>query len=223
MNRDNLAASRGKFGLALLAVAALVCGTVTLPYPAKGQEKKKDYEVNEQKKNVPPNDAPPGSGAAVDPKSYKIGAEDILFIKVWREADLSGMVVVRPDGKIAMPLIGELDAAGKTPIELTAEVTTALSRLMNKPEVFVLVHEVRSKKYYLLGEVRRSGAFPLVTPITILEAISIAGGLTELANPKKITIVRGKQRIKFNYKEVIAGKNLAQNIYLENGDHIVIP
>lgn len=203
---------------AALAILALL-GTAGL----SAQEKKKEAEVNELKKGVPEATAAPGSGAAVDPKTYKIGSEDILLIKVWREADLSGMVVVRPDGMISMPLIGELRAGGKTPIELTQEIIDALSKLMNRPEVFISVQEVRSKKYYITGEIRRTGSFPLVTPVTVLEAISIAGGLNELANAKKIVIVRGKQRLKFNYKEVIAGKNLAQNINLENGDHIFVP
>ncbi|MBI4910556.1 MAG: polysaccharide biosynthesis/export family protein [Acidobacteria bacterium] len=206
-----------KFGLASLVI--LMASTLSFA----AQEKKKEPDVNEIKKNVPELTVAPGSGAAVDPKSYKVGPEDILLIKVWRENDLSGMVVVRPDGKISMPLIGELNAGGKTPVELTKEITDALSKLMNRPEVFIMVQEVRSRKYYITGEIRRTGSFPLVTPITVLEALSIAGGLTELANGKKIVIVRGKQRLKFNYKEVIGGKNLGQNIPLENGDHIYVP
>lgn len=107
----------------------------------------------------------------VDPKTYKLGPEDIIMIKVWREPDLSGPVFVRPDGKISMPLVGELQAAGHTPEQLGHEITAALSKVMNKPEVFIAVQQVNSKKYYIIGEVNRTGVFPLVTTTTVLEAI----------------------------------------------------
>lgn len=161
--------------------------------------------------------------APVDPRSYKLGPEDIIHIRVWREPELSGPIMVRPDGKITMPLIGELHAAGETPESLGKLVAEALSKVMNRPEVFIAVQAVNSKKYYISGEVNKVGVFPLITPITVLEAISSAGGLREFANSKRIVIVRGDKRLKFNYKEVIDGKNLQQNILLENGDHVIVP
>jgi polysaccharide export outer membrane protein len=163
------------------------------------------------------------AGAPVDPKTYLIGAEDILQIKVWREADLSGPVGVRPDGKITLPLIGDLQASGLTPEKLAAVITEGFSKFVTSPEVMVQVAAVNSKKYFVAGEVQRPGSYPLVVPTTVLEAISIAGSLREYANAKNILILRGPKRYKFNYKDVIKGKNLGQNIYLESGDHIIVP
>ncbi|QOY87840.1 polysaccharide biosynthesis/export family protein [Paludibaculum fermentans] len=160
--------------------------------------------------------------APVDPKSYKIGAEDVLNIRVWRENDLSGNVVVRPDGKITVPLAGEMEAAGLTPEQLTTRVGEALSKFLTKPEVIISVVSVMSKRYYLSGNVNRSGPTPLVTPTTILQALS-AAGLGQWAKKGKIVVMRGTERIKFNYNDVIKGKHLEQNIYLQDGDHIFVP
>ena len=174
--------------------------------------------------NQPIQPLEPGAAVApVDPKSYVIGAEDLLQILVWREAEVSGSVVVRPDGMITLQLIGEVQAAGRTPNALREEITEKLSQFLNRPEVMVSVTGVRSKKYYITGQVNRTGAFPLVVPTTVLEALSGAGGFQQWANKKNITILRGSQRLKFNYNEVIKGKNPGQDIYLENGDHIIVP
>lgn len=193
----------------------------TLAVTAFAQQQKKDSapEVNDPKA---PQESVQGTGAPVDPRSYKIGPEDILFIKVWREPELTGPVMVRPDGKISLPLIGELQAADQTPEGLGKIVTEALMKHMNRAEVFIAVQQVNSKKYYITGEVNRPGQFPLITQTTVLQAISAAGGLREFANKKKIVIVRGDKRLKFNYKEVIDGKNLSQNVMLESGDHIIV-
>jgi polysaccharide export outer membrane protein len=174
----------------------------------------------------PSSPAPAGGGeasaAAIDPNKYLIGPEDILYIRVWREPDFTGPVVVRPDGKITMPLVGELQAGGVTPLQLQKTLTDALTKLLNNPDVTVSVTDVRSKKYYIDGEVYKSGAFPLITPTTVLEALSNAGGFKEFANPSKVRILRGSTVLKFNYKEVTAGKKMEQNIYVENGDHIIV-
>jgi len=164
----------------------------------------------------------PEVAAPVDPKTYRIGAEDVILVRVWRENDLSGQVVVRPDGKITLPLAGEVEAAGLTPEQLTAKVTEALNKYLNKPEVIVSVMSVQSKRYYLSGNVLRSGPVPLVTPTTVLQALSSAG-LGQWAKKGKIVIMRGTERIKFNYDQVIKGKRLEQNIYLQDGDHIYVP
>lgn len=209
-----------------LRIARILCLSVALfnGFSVQAQEKKERPPVNEQKKGVEdPKATSPATAAAVDPRTYKIGAEDVLFIRVWREPDLTGAVMVRPDGKISMPLVGELQAEGATPEELGKVITTALLEKMNRPEVFISVQQVNSKKYYIIGEVNKTGPFPLVTPTTVLEALSAAGGLREYANGKKIVIMRGTKRLKFNYKEVIDGKNLQQNILLENGDHVHVP
>ena len=173
----------------------------------------------------PPNPAGSGLepvGAAVDPNKYLIGPEDILFIKVWRENDFTLPVAVRPDGKITMPLIGEVAAAERTPMQLTSALTELLGKYMNSPDVAVFVTDVRSKKYYIIGEVNRGGSFRLVTPTTVLEALGNAGGFRDFANTKKIKILRGGKIFNFNYKDVTNARHLEQNIYLENGDQIIV-
>jgi polysaccharide export outer membrane protein len=167
--------------------------------------------------------AGPATAAPVDPNKYKIGAEDVLKITVWREAELSGQVAVRPDGMVTIPLVGEVQVAGLTPIELTDRLKSEFAKLVNNPVVSVEVWLVRSRKYYIAGMVPRPGQYSLVVPVTVLEALTLAGGPTEWANKKKITIMRGAQRLKFNWNDVIKGKNLGQNVYLEPGDFINVP
>lgn len=162
------------------------------------------------------------AAAPVDPRTYVIGAQDVLTIRVWREPDFSGSVIVRPDGKITLPLVGDIDAAGLTPESLTVRVTEALGKVLNKPEVMVSVQSVQSKRFFVSGKVSRSGAVPLVVPTTVLQALSSVG-LGEWAKKSKIIIMRGTERLKFNYDEVIKGKKLEQNIYLQDGDHIFVP
>jgi polysaccharide biosynthesis/export protein len=174
---------------------------------------------------TPPNTEklpPEGTGVAVDPNKYVIGAEDLLFVKVWREPDFTLPVVVRPDGKITMPLIGELQASNLTPQALTSSIKEQLSKYINNPDVTVFVEQVRSKKYYIQGEVNRTGFFPLVTPTTMLEALGNAGGFREFANSKDIRILRNGKILHFNYKDVSRGKHLEQNIFVENGDQIFV-
>ena len=161
-------------------------------------------------------------GAAVDPNKYLIGPEDILFIKVWRESDFTMPVAVRPDGKITMPLVGEVQASGVTPMQLTQALAEQLTKFINNPDVTVFVTDVRSKKYYIIGEVSHQGSFPLVTPTTVLEALSNAGGFHEFANTKKIKILRGDKVYNFNYNDVTRARHMEQNIYLENGDKIIV-
>lgn len=163
------------------------------------------------------------AGAAVDTTSYKVGPQDVLKIFVWREPDFSGMYTVHSDGKITLPLVGDLQAGGLTAEKIQDELTQALGKLIVKPNVTVTVQQVLSKKYYMDGMIARSGEYSLAAPITVLEAISIAGGLQDFANKKKIYVLRGNERIRFNYNDVIKGKNLDQNIYLKPGDHVVVP
>jgi len=162
-------------------------------------------------------------GAAVDTKTFKVGPQDILKVIVWREQDFTGLYTVHSDGKITLPLVGDVQAGGLTAEEIQRNVTTALGKLIQKPNVTVTVQQVLSQKYYMDGEIGRPGEYQLNAPTTVLEAISIAGGLREFANGKKIYILRGDQRIRFNYKDVIKGKNLDQNIVLQPGDHVIVP
>ncbi|MFL6354014.1 MAG: polysaccharide biosynthesis/export family protein [Bryobacteraceae bacterium] len=163
------------------------------------------------------------AGAPVDSGSFKVGASDVLNIRVWHEQEFSGPVSVHPDGKITLPLVGDLAVGGMTPSQIEQVTAQALTKYVVKPLVTVTVQEVLSKKYYLDGQVARSGEYPLVAPTTVLEALSRAGGLRDFANEKKIYILRGDSRIPFNYKEVIHGKRMEQNIQLEPGDHVIVP
>jgi polysaccharide biosynthesis/export protein len=199
--------------LAALALCVSVAG---------GQSKR---DLTRPQAAAPPNSIAPSESslAAVDPNKYLIGPEDILYIKTWREPDFTGLFPVRPDGKITLSLIGEIQAGGQTPIQLAKTLTDSLGKLLVNPDVNVAVQEVRSKKFYIDGEVNRPGSFPLVTPTTILEALSHAGGFKEFANTKHIRILRGGTVFKFSYNEVTHGKHLEQNITVENGDHIIVP
>jgi polysaccharide biosynthesis/export protein len=161
--------------------------------------------------------------ASVDPNSYTLGPDDVIIVRVWREPDLSGTMAVRPDGKITLPLISEVKAAGLTPIQLGDQIKQALSKYVNNPQVIVAVQSVRSKRYYMSGEITRPGAYPLASPVTVFEAVTLAGGFREFAKKKKITIIRGAQRFRFNWNQVVKGKNLEQNIHLQNGDQVIVP
>ena len=163
------------------------------------------------------------AASAADVKTFVIGPEDGLSVRVWREPELSGSFTVRPDGKISLPLVNEIQAAGLTPEQLSAAIVQSLSRYMNRPEVSVSVVAVNSRKYYIQGEVQKPGAYPLVVPTTILEALVNAGGFREFANTKKIVLLRnGKDRLKFNYKDVTRGKHTEQNVLLQPGDQIIV-
>ncbi|MGI8961872.1 MAG: polysaccharide biosynthesis/export family protein [Bryobacteraceae bacterium] len=163
------------------------------------------------------------AAAPVDSNSFKVGPADILNIRVWHEQEFSGPVSVHPDGKITLPLIGDLAVGGMTPSQIEQVTAQALTKYVVKPLVTVTVQEVLSKKYYLDGQVARSGEYPLVAPTTVLEAISKAGGLRDFANEKKVYVLRGDKRIPFNYKDVIHGRRMDQNIQLEPGDHVIVP
>ncbi len=176
-----------------------------------------------QKQNQTQEPQPQIAGAPVDSRSFKVGPADVLNVRVWHEQEFSGPVSVHPDGKITLPLVGDLAVGDMTPVQIEQVIAQALTKYVVKPLVTVTVQEVLSKKYYLDGEVARAGEYPLVAPTTVLEAISKAGGLRDFANEKKIYVLRGDKRIPFNYKDVIHGKHMDQNIQLEPGDHVFVP
>jgi polysaccharide biosynthesis/export protein len=212
------------FSLAALVLAlgvAAPCQTAQQATPAAQQPAP---AAPEAAKPAPagPAKAAAVPGSAVDNDTYILGAEDVIAVRVWREADLSGPHTIRPDGKITMPLIKEIQAAGLTPNKVAEAITAALSKFVNSPDVAVSVEEVRSRRYFVDGEINRPGAYPLATPTNVFEAITLAGGFREFANKKHIIIMRGDKRIKFNWNEVLKGKNLSQNIDLENGDRIMV-
>jgi polysaccharide biosynthesis/export protein len=160
--------------------------------------------------------------------SFVIGNDDLLAINVWKEPDLSRSIPVRLDGRISLPLVGELQAAGRTPLQLEQDISSKLRSYIAQPEVTVIVQEIKSKNFNILGQVVKPGSYSLTTASTVLDAISDAGGLKEFAKQKNIYVLRhsapsGESRIAFNYKEVIKGKKPQQNIRLEPGDTIVVP
>jgi polysaccharide export outer membrane protein len=167
----------------------------------------------------------PAAGAASP--DYLIGAEDRLSINVWKEPELSVIVPVRPDGNISLPLIHDVHAVGQTPMQLSAHITARFKQFLADPRVTVIVTEINSRRFYILGEVARPGAFPLFPNMTVLQALSTAGGFREFANPSKIYVLRnanGKAtKHPFNYKDVIAGKRVEQDIELKPGDTVVVP
>jgi polysaccharide export outer membrane protein len=166
---------------------------------------------------------------AVTPQdpNYVIGPQDMLDISVWKEAELTRTIPVRPDGKISMPLLNDVRAAGLTPNQLAAQITMSLKRFVTDPQVTVIVTQINSQRVYILGEVTRTGAYPLLPGMTLLQALSSAGGFTQFANRKKIYMFRtenGKQnKYPFDYKAVVDGKRTDENVVLKAGDTTVVP
>jgi polysaccharide export outer membrane protein len=172
--------------------------------------------------------APPTVPAGVPlPADYVIGADDVLTIVFWKDKDMSADVTVRPDGKVTLPLVNDIDAAGKTPDELRGSITKAATKFIEDPTVSVVVKQINSRRVFITGMVGKPGAYPISAPTTILQLISMAGGLGEFAHTKDIIINRldrGRQvALKFNYDEVRKGKNLKQNIELKPGDTVIVP
>jgi polysaccharide export outer membrane protein len=161
------------------------------------------------------------------PPDYVIGAQDLLSIVFWREKEMSTDVVVRPDGKISLPLLQDVDAAGYTPKELTGVLVRAASKYVSQPNATVIVKEINSRKVFIVGQVARPGGFPLTGDMTVLQLIALAGDVLEYAKSKDVVIVRkenhGERRFNFNYKDVIKGKHVEQNILLSSGDTVIVP
>lgn len=157
---------------------------------------------------------------------YVLGVEDKLSISVWKEADLVRSVTVRPDGKITFPLIGDMQAAGRTPKQLTEEMTRALSRFIKEPVVTVIVEEINNFKVFVLGEIGTQGALNLRRRTRLLEAIALAGGLTTYADKSNVTLMRyddGKEaRIRIDYRKVVSGEKPELNVWLRPGDTIIV-
>jgi polysaccharide biosynthesis/export protein len=179
---------------------------------------------------TPPKPAgvpPPAAAAVVVPPDYVIGPDDILSIAFWRDKEMTTDVVVRPDGRITLPLVNDVPAGGLTPEQLRERVHTEATKYIEDPRVTVTVKQINSRRVFIMGQVGKAGAYPLSNPTTVLQLLSMAGGVGEFADAKKIMIMRienGKQlALRFNYKDVSKGKNLEQNILLKPGDTVVVP
>lgn len=178
---------------------------------------------------TPQSEAGAASGNKADSNSYLIGVDDVLAISVWQEPDLTRSLPVRSDGKISLPLVGEIQAAGETPLQLQRNITEGLKSYMTAPTVTVIVQEINSKKFNILGQVAKPGSYSLSLASTVMDAIALAGGFRDFAKKKDISILRpsanknnSDARFHFNYKDFIKGKNPAQNIRLEPNDTIIV-
>jgi polysaccharide export outer membrane protein len=161
------------------------------------------------------------------PTDYVIGPDDVLTVVFWRDKDMTTDVVVRSDGRITLPLVNDLSAGGLTPEQLRVAITQSASKYIEDPTVSVVVKQINSRKVFITGQVGKPGAYSLGGPMTVLQLISLAGGLNEFAKQKDIVITRqdgGRQTtLKFNYRDVLKGKNLQQNVELKVGDTVLVP
>src|SRR5262249_46511478 len=156
--------------------------------------------------------------------TYTIGPEDVLTVNVWRQPEVTRRVSVRPDGKISLPLLNDVQAAGLSAVQLASRLSEALRQFFTEADVSVVVEQVNSRKFYVMGEVARPGAYPLLVPTTVLQALTAAGGFRHPANTKKAYVLKARGlRMAFDYPAVVRGKKPEQNVFLEAGDTVVVP
>ncbi len=175
-----------------------------------------------------PDQVTPPSVNRAHNNTYLIGDDDQLEVNVWKEPELSKTIPVRSDGKISLPLVGELQAAGKTPVQLEDEITNRLRNFITEPAVTVMVVKINSLKFNVMGEVTKPGSYPLTTTTTVVDAIATAGGFRDFAKKKSIYVLHQNQdgteaRVSFNYNDFIKGKHPKQNVRLQPGDTVVVP
>jgi len=212
-----------------LILSGVLLGTVAPAYcqdpPAQDKQETQDKKEEAKEAKAPATSA--STPAAAEDPSYRIGAQDVLRVDVWREDQLTRTVPVRPDGKITLPLLNDVQAAGLTPMELAGAIREELKKFITNPQVTVSVTEINSRRIYVNGEVNKSGAYQMLPHMTVLQALSGSGGFTAFARIKNIYVLRNENgksiRIPFNYKEAIKGKNPEQNIELQPGDVVVVP
>ena len=205
----------------------LLLASLGIAFVAHAQETAKTPASTESQPKADVSSKVGNPTSVVSDAEYKIGPQDVLRIDVWKEPDISRVIPVRPDGKISLPLLNDVQASGLTAIQLGNNIHDGLTKFLNNPQVTVTVSEINSRRVYLTGEVLRAGALPLLPNMTVLQALSSGGGFTQFAKLKGIYVLRtedGKQvKHPFNYKEVVKGKNPEQNIILQPGDVLVIP
>jgi len=208
---------RSQLGMVLVLAAIAI--------PARAGQNTTDKQAAAQAA-APASSAAAQKAPTQDP-NYIIGAQDVLDISVWKESEVSRVVPVRPDGRISLPLLNDVQAAGLTPSQLAAQITTSLKKFVTDPQVTVIVSAINSQRIYILGEVTRPGAYPMLPGMSVLQGLSSAGGFTAFARTKSIYVLRtesGKQqKYPVNYKDVISGKHPEQDVLLKAGDTIVVP
>ena len=167
------------------------------------------------------------TAAVTTPGDYVIGPEDLLSVVFWRDKDMSAEVAVRPDGKISLPLLNDIQAAGLTPSQLRDRLTEDARRYLEDPNVTIVVRQINSRRVFVTGEVAKPGPYPLIGPTTVLQILATAGGLREYADEKNILVLRSEGgrpvTYRFNYRDVSKHRNVAQNVELKPGDTILVP
>lgn len=214
-----------KAGRSSVVVCALV---IIASAAAQDTPKPTSSDTQTDPDNKPARAATVPDNTKVDNKTYVIGENDVLDIDVWKEKEISRAIPVRPDGKISLPLIGEIQASGMTPLQLQDDIAQRLKSFLANPAVTVIVSDPRSRHFNIMGQVAKPGTYPLSQSTTVLDAISAAGGFRDFAKETKIYVLRtmpdGKQeRLPFNYKDAIKGKNPEKNVVLKPGDTVVVP
>jgi polysaccharide biosynthesis/export protein len=207
---------------AAIAFFALLSGSLL------GQSNSAIAAANSPADAQPSADPNPTKVSKPHDDTFVIGNDDVLAINVWKEPDVSRSIPVRSDGKISLPLVGEVQATGRTPLKLEEDIAGRLKGFISEPEVTVIVQQINSQKFNILGMVSRPGSYAITNSATVLDAIALAGGFRDFAKQKNIYILRqnldGSQtRLPFNYKEVVKGHDSAQNIKLQPRDTIVVP
>lgn len=180
---------------------------------------------------TPPPPSPPPAAAKADPvitpKDYVIGADDVLSVVFWREKDMSAEVAVRPDGKISLPLLNDVQAAGLTPEQLRTSLTQAATPFLAEPAVSVIVKQINSLRVFITGEIRKPGAYPLTSPTTVMQLIALAGGLTEFADKQHVVVMHRENGLpsarSFDYEALSKQRNLFDNVLLKPGDTVIVP
>jgi polysaccharide export outer membrane protein len=219
-----------RFGF-LTAGKWLVVASAMIAVSTMAQDPKKATDPPTAESSTPARTTQPVAlqgTSQVDNKTYVIGESDVLDVDVWKEKEISRAIPVRPDGKISLPLIGEIQASGMTPLQLQDDIAKRLKGFLANPEVTVIVAEPRSHHFNVVGQVARPGTFPLTESMTVLDAIALTGGFRDFAKQTKIYVLRAmpdgtRARLPFNYKDAIKGKNLQNNVTLKPGDTIVVP
>ncbi len=216
---ENLAVRWLVWALLLGILTSLALAQTATPTPA---------DTSKPAQPAATDNLPKPATTSIRPDSYVIGAEDTLTVYVWKEPDMSKTIPVRPDGMISLPLIGEIRAAGYTPVQLQDVLAESMKKLISDPQVTVVVEKIGSLNFNIVGEVNHPGYFPLTRRMTVLDAIAMAGGFKDFAKTKKVYVLRtsangAQQRLPFNYKQVIKGQDQQQNIELQPRDTIVVP
>lgn len=220
--------NRGKYLIRLVLFTAVVLSAALSHANEPGLlQKALSFIKGPETPNVQSQKIVEGSTKALIDENYIIGPSDVLEIQVWKEPDLSRTVPVRTDGMITLPLINDVKAVGLKPVELKKDLENRLKDFVDTPEISVTVKEGMSRRIYLLGKIRRPGEYLLSKDMTVLQALSLAGGLDEWADSNSILVIRRmekeEQRFSFDYEKVVAGENIEQNIYLQPNDTIIVP